>query len=104
MPKFLVQKSAAARLKEIFIYTQQQWGNEQAHRYIDGIFERFEQIANQEIFWHPIPAEFEVEGYFTVYEKHYIYWKKLSSEKIGIVTILHERMHQINRFKEDSKR
>ncbi len=101
MPKFLVLKSAAARLNEIFVYTRYQWGDEQAHYYIDGMFARFEQIANREVVWRPIPAEFEVDGYYTVYEKHYIYWKELTSGQVGIVTVLHERMHQMDRFKED---
>ena len=101
MPKFLVQKSAAARLKEIFAYTQQQWGDEQARRYIDGMFDRFEQIANREVLWRPVPGEFKVNGYYTVYQKHYIYWKELASGKVGIVTVLHERMHQLDRFKDD---
>lgn len=103
MPKFLVQKSAAARLREIFTYTQTQWGEEQARRYLNGIFERFEQIADREVIWRPIPAEFEVSGYFNIYEKHYIYWKELPSQQIGIVTVLHERMHQMSRFKEDAQ-
>ena len=49
----------------------------------------------------PIPAEFGVNGYFCRYERHYVYWKKLGNGDIGIVTILHERMHQIDRFRGD---
>ena len=67
------------------------------------MFKRFEQIADKEILWHPIPAEFEVSGFFTHYEKHVIYWKELNSGQIGIVTVLHERMHQIERFREDTE-
>lgn len=29
-----------------------------------------------------------------------VYWRRLSGGDIGIVTILHERMHQIERFRE----
>ena len=101
MPKFLVQKSAAERLKEIFAYTQQQWGDDQAHRYIDGMFDRFEQICKREVLWRPIPGELKVNGYYTVYGKHYIYWKVLNSGQVGIVTVLHERMHQLDRFRDD---
>lgn len=101
MSKLLVQKAAAARLKEIFTYTRKRWGDDQARRYINGIFERFEQIANQTAISRPIPAEFEVRGYYTVYEKHFIYWKELDSGRIGIVSVLHERMHQLKRFRED---
>lgn len=48
-----------------------------------------------------MPAEFGVQGYFFRYERHVVYWRRLSSGDIGIVTILHERMHQIARFRED---
>jgi hypothetical protein len=30
-----------------------------------------------------------------------VYWQHLSNGDIGIVTILHERMHHIERFRED---
>ena len=33
------------------------------------------------------------------YEKYLVYSTILSSSKIGIVTILHERMHQLERFR-----
>ena len=49
----------------------------------------------------PVPAEFDVEGYFFLYERHFVYWRRLSNGDIGIVTILHQRMHQMDRFRED---
>lgn len=101
MAKFLIQKAAAARLKEIFVYSRKRWDDGQARRYIEGMFERFEQIADKTIVWRCIPAEFGVDGYYCVYQKHYIYWKELPSGQIGIVTILHQRMHQLARFKQD---
>lgn len=102
MPNFLVQKAAAVRLKEIHAYTRKRWGDDQARRYISGIFERFQQIADREAVSRPTPAEFDVHGYYTIYEKHFIYWKELASGEIGIVTVLHARMHQLKRFTEDS--
>ncbi len=42
-----------------------------------------------------------MNGYFFRYEKHIVYWKTLGNGDIGIVTVLHERMHQIDRFRED---
>jgi plasmid stabilization system protein ParE len=35
------------------------------------------------------------------YERHLVYWRRLSNGDIGIVTVLHERMHQIGRLRED---
>ena len=69
---------------------------EQAERYITGLFEAFGKIETHEVMSRPVPAEFGVDGYFFRYERHFVYWRKLSNGDIGIVTILHERMHQID--------
>jgi len=37
---------------------------------------------------------------FCRYERHVMYWKMLAHGEIGTVTILHKRMHQIDRFRE----
>lgn len=42
-----------------------------------------------------------MDGYFFRYEHHFVYWGRLANGDIGIVTILHERMHQIARLKDD---
>ena len=42
-----------------------------------------------------------MDGCIFRYEKHFVYWKTLSDGDIGIVTVLHERMHQMDRFRED---
>jgi plasmid stabilization system protein ParE len=97
-----VQQAASCRLDEIYRYTQDRWGKLQADRYITGLFEAFEGIETRKTLSRPIPAEFGIEGYFFRYERHFIYWRRLSDGAIGIVTILHERMHQIDRFREDS--
>lgn len=96
-----VQEAASSRLDEIYRYTRDRWGEAQAERYVTGIFNAFEQIEDRHILSKPVPAEFEVGGYFFRHERHLIYWRRLDNEDIGIVTILHERMHQIDRFKDD---
>jgi plasmid stabilization system protein ParE len=96
-----VQEAASHRLDDIYRYTRDRWGVEQADRYITGLFEAFGKIETREVVSRPVPAEFGVEGYVFRYERHLVYWRKLSNGDIGIVTILHERMHQIDRFRED---
>jgi plasmid stabilization system protein ParE len=96
-----IQEAASYRLDEIYRYTRGRWGTEQADHYITGLFEAFDRIESRGVRSRPVPAEFEVEGYFFQYERHFIYWRRLSNGDIGIVTILHERMHQIDRFHED---
>ncbi|WP_275097500.1 type II toxin-antitoxin system RelE/ParE family toxin [Sedimenticola hydrogenitrophicus] len=101
MTRFRVQEAASHRIDEIYRYTRDRWGNEQADRYVTGLFDTFDKIATHEVLSRPIPAEFSVDGYFFRYEKHFIYWKTLGNGDIGIVTVLHEHMHQIDRFQKD---
>ncbi|MEN3974485.1 type II toxin-antitoxin system RelE/ParE family toxin [Emcibacter sp. SYSU 3D8] len=96
-----IQQAASHRLDDIYRYTRDRWGTDHADRYITGLFGAFERIDRHGVASRPIPAEFGVEGYFFRYERHFVYWRRLSSGKIGIVTILHERMHQMDRFRED---
>jgi len=96
-----VQDAASVRLDEIYRYTRDTWDEAQAETYITGLFAAFEQIETRGVHSRSVPAEFGVEGYFFRYERHFVYWKHLSNGDVGIVTILHERMHQIDRFKED---
>ena len=101
MAAFLVQKAASHRLDEIYRYTLTRWCKAKADTYIEGMFAAFEKIESHEVLSRPIPAEFGVSGFFFRYKKHFVYWKYLNNGKIGIVTILHERMHQIERFRDD---
>ena len=101
MSGFPVQDAAFRRTDDIYCHTGDRCGTEQANRYVTGLFEAFAKIATHEVLSRPIPAEFGVTGYFFRYEKHYVYWKWLGNGDIGIATILHERMHQIERFRED---
>ena len=96
-----IQEAASWRLDEIYRYTRDRWGAQQAERYITGLFEAFGGIARHDTPSRPIPAEFGIDGYFLRYERHFVYWRWLSNGDVGIVTILHERMHQIDRFRED---
>jgi toxin ParE1/3/4 len=96
-----IQEGASHRLDDIYRYTRDRWGDDQAETYITGLFAAFDKIADHDVASKPIPAEFGVEGFFFRYERHFVYWRHLSSGDIGIVTILHERMHQIDRFRED---
>jgi plasmid stabilization system protein ParE len=102
MKAVLVQEAASHRIDEIYRYTRDRWEFEQADRYIAGLFDAFGRIATHEVMSRPIPAEFGVEGFFFRYQRHFVYWRKLANGDIGVVTILHERMHQMDCFREDS--
>ena len=96
-----VQQAASHRLDDIYRYTRERWGEAQADSYIGGLFDAFARIETHGVTSRPIPAEFGVDGYVFRYERHLVYWRRLSNGDIGIVTVLHERMHQIGRLRED---
>jgi plasmid stabilization system protein ParE len=96
-----VQEAASLRLDEIYRYTRDRWGATQAERYVTGLFEAFARIEGHGVASRPIPAEFGIDGYYFRHEHHFVYWRRLPDGDIGIVTILHERMHLTDRFRDD---
>ncbi len=100
---FRVSATASQRLDEIFVHTRDTWRQDQAETHIRGLFACFERIARHDIVSRAIPAEFGLNGYYCRHERHYVYWRRLGDGAVGIVTILHERMHQLDRFREDEE-
>lgn len=96
-----IQQAASHRIDDIYRYSRERWGEAQADRYITGLFHALARIETHGVTSRPIPAAFEVDGYVFRYEKHLVYWRPLSNGDIGVVTVLHERMHQIGRLRED---
>lgn len=95
-----IQEAASRQLDDIYRFTRDRWGTEQANRYISDMFTTFDKIEGHRLLSRPIPAEFRVEGFYCRYERHFIYWRRLTNGDVGIVTILHERMHQMDRFRD----
>lgn len=95
MPLIRIQEAASWRLDEIYRYARQH------QRYISGLFDAFALIDSHGVASRPVPAEFGMQGFFFRYEHHFVYWRRLSNGDIGIVTILHERMHQDRQARDD---
>jgi len=96
-----IQERAAVRLDEIYRYTRAQWGQARAEQYLRTLFASFEEAAEGLVPSRPVPAEFGVNGFYYHCQKHFVYWKRLKDGEIGIVTVLHERMHQFERYRDD---
>lgn len=99
MSAFFVEPAADQRLDEIYDYTADQWGEDQADHYIQRLFERFAAIAAKRVPWRVLPAEFGLLLYYARAEHHIVYWRERADGAIGIVTILHERMHQLEQLR-----
>ncbi len=98
MSKIVIQKSASFKIDEIYVYSKNKWGKKIAKIYIKNMFASFDKIEDDLVLSRKIPVEFSVDGYYYQYKKHFIYWKYLKNKNIGIVTILHQRMHQLKQF------
>ncbi|AOH82727.1 plasmid stabilization protein [Sphingomonas panacis] len=101
MAAWRIQEAADRRLDDIYTYTRDTWGDVQADLYLRGLFACFDDIAARRLVWRAVPRELGVDGFYCRYEHHYIYWRVLPDGAVGIVTILHERMHRIDRFRDD---
>lgn len=102
MAGFRLQEAAGRRLDDIYTYSRDTWGEAQAQAYVRDLFACFADIAARRVVWRAIPPEFGVDGFYVRRRHHYVYWRILSDGTVGIVTILHERMHQIERFRDDA--
>lgn len=96
-----IQPAALARLDDIYRYGVSRWGEAQAGRYIRDLFDLFDRIAAGAVLARPIPSALGVEGFVARQGRHFVYWRTLPGGDVGIVTVLHERMHQIDRLRGD---
>lgn len=93
--------AAAQRIGEIYTYTQDKWGDAQAEKYETGLFSAIEAMAYQLPPSRQVSARFGFNGFTFRYERHFVYWRYLADGTIGIVTVLHERMHQMAQLRRD---
>ena len=89
------------RLDEIYRYRRARWGVEQADRCITEFFTAFDQIGGDGVAPSPIPAGVRLECFHFRHAHHFVYWRRLSNGDVSIVTIRHERVHQMDHFRDD---
>jgi plasmid stabilization system protein ParE len=100
MTSYFIETSANAAIDDLYAYTLERWGEEQARKYMSGLFARFNDIDTKKVLWRPVPLAFGIEAWVSRYEHHYVYWKQLEDGRVGIMAVLHERMHQVERLGE----
>ncbi|MGN7999279.1 type II toxin-antitoxin system RelE/ParE family toxin [Sphingomonas sp. 22176] len=99
MSRYQLSPLAKEQIAEIYAYTHAAWGREQADRYYLQLFECFDAIVGRRVVWRRVAAEFGADGYFCRCGHHFVYWRMRSDDRLRIVTILHERMHQLEQFR-----
>lgn len=101
MPRVRIQEAAALRLDEIHRYSRKRGGDAQAERYLKELLAAFDGIVTGKTMSQPIPAELGVTGYFFRHQRHVVYWRRLSNGDVGNATVLHARLHPMDRLRED---
>lgn len=101
--KFRFFPAANQRLDEIWHYSVEQWGEEQAERYIRGLFEGIARQADHRILWRPV-KESGFPGVYTFrHEHHFVFFRELPGGDLGVLSILHESMDLPRRLREAVK-
>lgn len=83
---------------DIWQYTYDEWGEAQADKYIIGLHEHLQALADKKKQWRTlpnsliVPPDLDISAYFSHYEHHYIFFRELSGGVIGVLSILHENM------------
>lgn len=78
--------------------TAETWGEDQAASYIRGLHAHLEKLCRTRAIWRALPSDLVlpsgIEGsiYVSRYRRHYLFFRELASGKIGVMSILHERM------------
>lgn len=90
--------AALQALDEIYLYTVEKFGMAQADTYVSGLFEACETLASKPK--RTIPKEFEIDGFYSVYQRHFIYWRETQQGEVVVVCVLHQNRDLVERFYE----
>lgn len=77
---------ARRRLVEIWEYTEETWGAEQADRYIEGLFAELDLLAQNRRRWRPVREEGFEAVFFAKYRHHFIFFRARGLE-LGVITV-----------------
>lgn len=97
-------RAARDRLVEIWNYTEETWGEEQADNYVRSLVNAATTLADRPYRWRPV-ADRELPGIFFFRHKHHcIFFRELEAGSVGVISILHEKMDLPSRLTEDARR
>ncbi|UVK50256.1 type II toxin-antitoxin system RelE/ParE family toxin (plasmid) [Mesorhizobium sp. AR02] len=107
MAGFLFYPPADAAQDGIWNDTVEQWGEAQAIRYITDLHKHLQTLSETPALWRKLPgnlaisADLNLDAYFSHHGRHYVFFRKLTGDRIGVISILHDRMDVPVRLAED---
>jgi len=96
MSKCAVFKPANETLDEVWRYSLDNWGQKKAEEYIKGLFATMQKAASRETLWRGLREQTNLEVYFVKYLRHYLFFRELEDDLIGIVSVIHERQDVVS--------
>ena len=96
-----IYPNARRRIIDIWHYTDKTWGEEQADLYVQGLYKAIEKAANNKHLWRNVKHPDLKDIFFLRYEHHYVFFRDLSKDVLGVINVLHESMDIPNRLKEE---
>lgn len=98
MSKYILSKKALEDINTIWIYTAENWSQEQADRYYNLLLDEIEYIVNNFEMARDFGKVRKSYKYSKV-KSHILFFKKHKNDAIEVVRVLHERMDIENRMK-----
>ena len=95
MAKYLFYPTADKAQDRIWAYGCQKWGEQQAQKYLEELHMHLQALADRTAYWHRLPhtiapVGLKVDAYLSRYGVHHIFFRELSEDTIGIMSILHQ--------------
>ncbi len=94
--------AARARLVEIWEYTEQKWGDEQADKYVREMVAAIQNIAAESHRGKRVKYKGLQNVSCFRHRHHYVFFRVLERGDIGVISILHENMDLPSRLRDDS--
>ena len=91
MAKYAIYKPANVALDKIWQYSVESWGEQKAEAYIEGLFDTMQKAADREIFWRKLREQTMLDAYSVEYLRHYLFFRELEDDLIGVISIIHEQ-------------
>ncbi len=88
-----VRLSAPAKeqIQEIWLYTEEAWGEGQATDYINGLFDLLGALPERKHLWRALPRASLHGAFCAHWREHLVFFRELPSGDLGILAVLHHR-------------
>jgi toxin ParE1/3/4 len=97
----IIHKAAELRLGQIWDYTVEKWGEEQADSYLRKLGVCIQGLKPQRHFWRSVKDKRLPGVSFIRCEYHFIFFREMEG-RLAVISILHENMDMLTRLREDT--